>query len=262
MARPRSDPRSDTRGRILKAAIDEFASHGYDAAGVDRIARRARVNKALIYYYFDNKRGLYHEILHASLQALVAPLRLVVDGPGDADAKLATLHRHARRAPRPAPASAADHAARAGRRRPAPRRRDVASDAHAAAATVPPGGPGARRRRLWAVRPADAALRAHGHGHAHGEQRPNPPPRPPAGPGAASTRHGRDYGAVADRRPPYPSQGPHRCFDSRIESLCIRLGVGGLALLALPRPPQVAANRTRPPIASASPAMSKPTTCS
>jgi len=90
MARPRSNPRSDTRGRILKAAIDEFASHGYDAAGVDRIARRARVNKALIYYYFANKRGLYHEILHASLQALVAPLRLVVDGPGDADAKLAT----------------------------------------------------------------------------------------------------------------------------------------------------------------------------
>ena len=43
MARPRSNPRSDTRGRILKAAIDEFASHGYDAAGVDRIARRARV---------------------------------------------------------------------------------------------------------------------------------------------------------------------------------------------------------------------------
>jgi AcrR family transcriptional regulator len=90
MARPRSSAKSDTRGRILKAAIDEFASHGYDAAGVDRIARRARVNKALIYYYFDNKRGLYHEILHDSLQGLVAPLRLVVDGPGDASAKLAT----------------------------------------------------------------------------------------------------------------------------------------------------------------------------
>ena len=80
MARPRSTAKGDTRGRILKAAIDEFASHGYDAAGVDRIARRARVNKALIYYYFANKRGLYHEILHASLQDLVAPLRLVVDG--------------------------------------------------------------------------------------------------------------------------------------------------------------------------------------
>lgn len=88
MARPRSNARGDTRGRILKAAIDEFASRGYDAAGVDRIARKARVNKALIYYYFANKRGLYHEILLASLQGLVAPLRQVVDGTGDAHQKL------------------------------------------------------------------------------------------------------------------------------------------------------------------------------
>lgn len=89
MARPRKHAKGDTRGRILKAAIDEFASRGYDAAGVDRIARRARVNKALIYYYFANKRGLYHEILQGSLQGLVAALRAVVDGPGDANVKLA-----------------------------------------------------------------------------------------------------------------------------------------------------------------------------
>ena len=102
MARPRTAAKGDTRGRILKAAIDEFAARGYDAAGVDRIARRARVNKALIYYYFANKRGLYHEILHTTLQGLVAPLRLVVDGKGDANAKLAVyvdtlvehLHSH------------------------------------------------------------------------------------------------------------------------------------------------------------------------
>jgi len=89
VARPRSTAKGDTRGRILKAAIDEFASHGYDAAGVDRIARRARVNKALIYYYFANKRGLYYEILNGSLQGLLEPLRAVVEGPGDADRKLA-----------------------------------------------------------------------------------------------------------------------------------------------------------------------------
>ena len=89
MARPRKRARGDTRGRILKAAIVEFAGHGYDAAGVDRIARRARVNKALIYYYFVNKRGLYHELLQGSLQGLVALLREIVEGPGDARAKLA-----------------------------------------------------------------------------------------------------------------------------------------------------------------------------
>ena len=89
MARPRKRAKGDTRGRILKAAIVEFATHGYDAAGVDRIARRARVNKALIYYYFANKRGLYHEIIQSSLKGLVALLGEIVDGFGSADAKLA-----------------------------------------------------------------------------------------------------------------------------------------------------------------------------
>jgi AcrR family transcriptional regulator len=91
LARPRTAVRTDTRARILTAAIDEFAARGYDGAGVDRIARRARVNKALIYYYFKSKRGLYHEILHASVRGLAAALAVVVDGPGDARDKLDRL---------------------------------------------------------------------------------------------------------------------------------------------------------------------------
>jgi TetR/AcrR family transcriptional regulator len=58
MARPKA-PAPDTRRRILVAASDEFGAHGFAAATVDRIARRARVNKAMIYYHFPNKRALY-----------------------------------------------------------------------------------------------------------------------------------------------------------------------------------------------------------
>jgi len=58
MARPKS-PSPDTRSRILAAASDEFGTHGFAATTVDRIARRARVNKAMIYYHFPNKRALY-----------------------------------------------------------------------------------------------------------------------------------------------------------------------------------------------------------
>ena len=71
MARPKNTARVDTRARILKAAVEEFAARGYDGAGVDRIARRARVNKALIYYYFESKRGLYRQILQGALRQLV-----------------------------------------------------------------------------------------------------------------------------------------------------------------------------------------------
>jgi hypothetical protein len=51
MGRPKS-PSPDTRTRILAAASAEFGVHGFAATTVDRIARRARVNKAMIYYHF------------------------------------------------------------------------------------------------------------------------------------------------------------------------------------------------------------------
>lgn len=53
----------ETRAAILAAAATEFAAHGFAGASVDAIAARARVNKAMIYYHFKSKKGLYVEIL-------------------------------------------------------------------------------------------------------------------------------------------------------------------------------------------------------
>lgn len=52
-----------SRDRLLAAAAAEFAARGFAGAKVDRIAARARLNKAMIYYHFRNKAALYHEIL-------------------------------------------------------------------------------------------------------------------------------------------------------------------------------------------------------
>ncbi len=52
-----------SRETILAAATREFAARGYDAARVDRIAHEAGVNKAMIYYHFASKAGLYRAIL-------------------------------------------------------------------------------------------------------------------------------------------------------------------------------------------------------
>jgi len=49
--------------RILAAAAVEFAARGYAGARVDQIARRARVNKAMLYYHFRSKQGLYRALL-------------------------------------------------------------------------------------------------------------------------------------------------------------------------------------------------------
>jgi len=48
-----------TRGRILDAALAEFARHGLGGARVDRIAERAGANKRMLYYYFGDKDGLF-----------------------------------------------------------------------------------------------------------------------------------------------------------------------------------------------------------
>lgn len=65
---------SGTRDRILTAALDEFAEHGLAGARVDRIARRAGINKAMIYYHFSSKEALYEHILMADLEAALGTL--------------------------------------------------------------------------------------------------------------------------------------------------------------------------------------------
>ena len=68
MSRPppaaRRDPERN-RGRILAAALGEFARYGLGGARVDRIAARARANKRMLYYYFGNKEGLFLAVLES-----------------------------------------------------------------------------------------------------------------------------------------------------------------------------------------------------
>jgi len=52
-----------TRGAILEAAERIFAVEGLEGARTDAIAAAAGVNKALLYYYFRSKEGLYRAVL-------------------------------------------------------------------------------------------------------------------------------------------------------------------------------------------------------
>jgi TetR/AcrR family transcriptional regulator len=61
-ARPRLGSRGrpeETRTAILQAAVREFAREGIAGARTDAIARAAKVNKALLYYYYRDKDALY-----------------------------------------------------------------------------------------------------------------------------------------------------------------------------------------------------------
>lgn len=58
----------NTRGRILNAAMVEFARNGSSGARVEKIAKAAGVNIRMIYYFFGSKKALLNEVLSQHLQ--------------------------------------------------------------------------------------------------------------------------------------------------------------------------------------------------
>lgn len=80
--------RGGSQAAIFRAAAHEFAQRGYDAGGVDRMAAKAHVNKAMLYYHYGSKLGLYVEVLRDMFRAVGTRTRAIADGPGDAEAKL------------------------------------------------------------------------------------------------------------------------------------------------------------------------------
>ena len=69
----------ESRAAILKAAAQEFAREGIAGARTDSIARKARVNKALLYYYFKDKEALYSAVLDDVFSGLSTSIYSVLD---------------------------------------------------------------------------------------------------------------------------------------------------------------------------------------
>ena len=76
----RNYDREGTRRNILEIASEEFALNGLSGARIDEIAARTRASKRMIYYYFNDKEGLY-------LAALEDAYRLVREGEAKLDTR-------------------------------------------------------------------------------------------------------------------------------------------------------------------------------
>ena len=76
----------DTREQILAAARERFAAHGYDRTRIRDVAADARVDPALVHYYFESKDGLFVAAMQLPLRPaeVIAPvLAGGVDGLGE-----------------------------------------------------------------------------------------------------------------------------------------------------------------------------------
>jgi TetR/AcrR family transcriptional regulator len=79
-----------SRAAILRAAAEEFAEHGIAGARTEAIAREARVNKALLYYYFKDKETLYGAVLDSAFSGLKATVFRALDSDLPAREKIMT----------------------------------------------------------------------------------------------------------------------------------------------------------------------------
>ncbi len=64
--------RQESEARILAAAEEIFAATGFAGATTAMIARRARIPKANLHYYFGTKTQLYRRVLERILEAWLA----------------------------------------------------------------------------------------------------------------------------------------------------------------------------------------------
>jgi AcrR family transcriptional regulator len=60
-----------SKKRILDTATILFGKHGKNGISTARIAKEAKVNKALIFYYFGSKDGLYRSVLKLLIQNFI-----------------------------------------------------------------------------------------------------------------------------------------------------------------------------------------------
>ncbi|MCF8465976.1 MAG: TetR family transcriptional regulator [Sneathiella sp.] len=71
-AGPRAVNIAETREKILKAAIEQFAQKGLTGARIESICAEADVNPRMVYHYYKDKEGLYVAVLEQVLGELRA----------------------------------------------------------------------------------------------------------------------------------------------------------------------------------------------
>jgi AcrR family transcriptional regulator len=80
-----------TRGRILAAARASFEEHGFDNASIRDVARRAKVDPALVHHYFGTKQRLFVAAMELPFDPTVEVPRLSAGDPERLGERLATF---------------------------------------------------------------------------------------------------------------------------------------------------------------------------
>jgi AcrR family transcriptional regulator len=89
-----STPRTDTRSRVQKVALELFAEQGYEKTSLREIAERLGVTKAALYYHFKSKEDIVHSFTDDYFAELDALLDWARDRPHDDETRRELLGRY------------------------------------------------------------------------------------------------------------------------------------------------------------------------
>jgi len=89
MKRKKKSPGASAK-KILKAAVELLGELGYDGVSARDIAERAGVKKALVFYHFGSKEGLFEKVLDRYYADHRTALRSAMEGEGS---RREQLHR-------------------------------------------------------------------------------------------------------------------------------------------------------------------------
>jgi AcrR family transcriptional regulator len=74
---------SDTREKILTAALEVFSAKGFHGTTVDEIAERAELGKGTVYRHFHSKKGLFSELIRSKVAELEEAVAEAIDPRAD-----------------------------------------------------------------------------------------------------------------------------------------------------------------------------------
>ncbi len=79
---------SEARLSLIKAAATLFAENGYSATGVQQITDAAGVNKAMLYYYFMSKEGIYNVLINEGIRIIEHAVSIAEHATGVVEERL------------------------------------------------------------------------------------------------------------------------------------------------------------------------------
>src|SRR5688572_8805510 len=87
----RREEKDRRRSEILAAAVAAAAEGGFDAITMDQIARRARLSRALVYVYFEDKAAVYLALCEQAMELLLQRFAVATRDAPNGLAKLAAM---------------------------------------------------------------------------------------------------------------------------------------------------------------------------